>query len=106
MGQKWVKNGFFQKFGQFGVPKQGKSAHFEPIALHVGPSKVTKWRENGLFCDPSTLLWATSDFVPRSEALRTPHTARVKWPIHHLWANSDFVPRSETLGTPHPAGVK
>ena len=35
----------------FGVPKQVKCAHLEPIASHFGPSKVTKCLNNGLFCD-------------------------------------------------------
>ena len=37
--------------GAFGVPKQVKCAHFEPIVSHLGLSKVTKCLENGLFWD-------------------------------------------------------
>ena len=38
-------------FGPFGVHKQVKWAHFEPIASNFGPSKVIKCLENGLFCN-------------------------------------------------------
>ena len=54
--QKWVKKGSKMVFSKndprpFGVHKQVKSALFEPIASHFGPSKVTKCLENGLFWD-------------------------------------------------------
>ena len=39
----------------FGVPKQVKRAHFEPIASYFGPSKVTKCHENGLFWDQKSV---------------------------------------------------
>ena len=47
MGQKWVENPAFQKIitTPFGVHKQGKWAHFEPIVSGFGPSEVTKCLE-------------------------------------------------------------
>ena len=61
---KCLENGLFgtkngSKMGQklcfskndprpFGVPEQVKRAHFEPIASHFGPSKVTKCLENAV----------------------------------------------------------
>ena len=39
----------------FGVRKQVKGAHFEPIASHLAPSKVTKCFENGLFWDQKSV---------------------------------------------------
>ena len=40
-------------------------------------------RRHGL-CSQSAHLWASSDFVPRSEALGTPQTAQVMLPIRLL----------------------
>ena len=51
-----VKNVFYQNDPRpFGVPKQVKSAHFEPIASHFGHSRVTKCLENGMFWDQKSL---------------------------------------------------
>ena len=54
--QKWVKNASKMCFSKndprpFGVHKQVKLAHLEPIASHFGDSKVTKCLDNGLVCD-------------------------------------------------------
>ena len=51
--QKWVKNGSKTHFSKphrrpFGVHKRVKSAHFEPILGHFGPSQVHKSLESGL----------------------------------------------------------
>ena len=34
----------------------------------------------------------------------TPQTVGVMWPISHVWATADFVPRSEALVTTPPNG--
>ena len=62
-------------------------------------------RRQGL-CSHPAHLWATSDFVPRSETLGTPQAVRVMWPPGPLWAwaTSDFVPCSKAWGTPKAAG--
>ena len=54
--QNRVKNGSKLCFSKndsrpFGVPKQVKSAHFQLIACHFGPSKGTKCLENWLLWD-------------------------------------------------------
>ena len=49
MGQKWVKNAFFQKYsGPFGMLKQVVWTHFEPVVPRFGPRKIPKCLTKGL----------------------------------------------------------
>ena len=58
--QKWVQNKSKPCFCEncrslFGLHKQAKCAHFEPIVSDFGTSKITKCIENGLFWDQNTV---------------------------------------------------
>ena len=54
--KKWVKNGSKTRFsksdpGPFGMLKQVFLAHFEPVVMCFGPSKIPKCLESGPFWD-------------------------------------------------------
>ena len=49
-------------------------------------------------------MWATSDFVPRSELLGTPRRQGLYSHLAHLWVTSDFVPHYDALGILQAAG--
>ena len=63
MGQNRLKTDFSKMDrGPFGVHKQLKQAHFEPVWSPIGPSKVPKHLEDEPFCRPI--------FAPKTVPLR------------------------------------
>ena len=49
-------------------------------------------------------IWATSDCVPRSEALGTPRQQGLCSQFTHLWASADFLPALKHRGPPDGRG--
>ena len=79
MGQKWVKNAFFQKTpGPFMMLKQVVLAHFEPVATGLGSCKLPKCLENGPFWDQKWVKNGSKTRFSRSDP-------RPFWMLKHVF---------------------
>ena len=83
--QEWVRNGSKTRFsesdhGPFGLHKQMKAPHFDPVSSHFGPSQILKKLDNGLFLgqkwgkNESKMCFSKSDRGPIGVLARVNNT--------------------------------